>query len=1066
MEFTGERFVPLVEGDIQLEHLHRYHAARQVVHGKRVLDIACGEGYGSDILATAAASVIGVDVDDATVAHAQRVYSRANLSFLQGDCVAIPIGDASVDVVVSFETIEHLTDHNRMMREIKRVLTPVGVLVLSSPDKREYSDIPNYQNPYHLRELYLSELHELLSRHFAHHNIYGQRVVYASAIAPTTSGSVPFIGYRTDSGGVVEGTGLPNPVFLIAVASDDGVPDLPAGLFIPQRPPYLSEITALSERVCGHKKREAADGLRIASLQEELAGLQQKLAELEAHAALRVASLRGELDRQVAALEALNQAYLKSTSWRVTKPMRMVKSTLYLGLAQAVRFTYRTFPVPFGVKLGIKNYLFTHHGPTFRRTGAYLRWQQGRPHRPSTAAALPPPGPTEMSWAADGRREWQSYDSVKQRIRAILAQRRATVRYVPRPMIKLGEQDYVSAAARIDLPPSGDAPEVSVILPVFNELTCTIECILSLAAAADSISFEVIVANDASTDRTQEVLNPVPHLRLTNQPRNVGFLRNCNSAAQIALGHRLVFLNNDTQVSKGWLAGLLRAFDEKDGVGAVGPRVVYPSGALQEAGVRIRREGAVEMIGLNDAPDAPRWSYRRDVDYVSGVCMMLDRALFESLGGFADDLAPAYCEDLDLCLRIRARGLRVLYTPDAEISHHLSKTSNSVGNAYKNRLIARNMQHLADRKQVALDAIDDLRVIAFYLPQFHPVPENDLWWGPGFTDWTNVAKAKPNYVGHYQPRLPADLGYYDLRVEDVMDKQWDLAARYGVDGFCYYYYWFHGHRLLDGPLDRLLLPDSEAHPFCLCWANENWTRKWDGQDKEVLIAQRHSAEDDLAVIRDLMRYMRHAAYIKIRGRPLLLVYRTDLFPDFKTTAQNWREECRKLGLGEIYLAFVESFGFADANASPAAYGCDASVEFPAHNMPDICGPSGPLLNLAFEGRVADYETTAVRYATRRHPGFTRFRTVMPGWDNTARRPNNSFCLDNATPGAFQAWTEAVIAEAKCDLQGDARLVFVNAWNEWAEGAYLEPDRRFGHSFLEAIRNARDAGHLLRPAEER
>jgi lipopolysaccharide biosynthesis protein len=373
--------------------------------------------------------------------------------------------------------------------------------------------------------------------------------------------------------------------------------------------------------------------------------------------------------------------------------------------------------------------------------------------------------------------------------------------------------------------------------------------------------------------------------------------------------------------------------------------------------------------------------------------------------------------------------------------------------------ITRNFQVIAERHQPLLDEIDDVRLIAFYLPQFYPFQQNDLWWGTGFTDWTNVTRARPNWEGHYQPRVPADLGYYDLSRPETMDRQWQLAQRYGVDAFCYYYYWFAGTRLLDRPLERLLDPAQPAQPFCLCWANENWTRRWDGQDRDVLIAQRHSADDDVAVIRDMARYISHPSYLRVDGRPLILVYRVDLFPDFVRTAERWRSECRQAGIGEIQLAMVESFRFAGESVDPAKFGCDAAVEFPAHHIPDAHPPAERMLNPRYAGSVADYADAAVRRATRLHPGYRLYRGVMPGWDNTARRQDASFVLQNSTPGAFQAWLEAAIAEAKRDLQGDERLVFINAWNEWAEAAYLEPDQRFGHTYLEAVRNARAASRF-------
>jgi lipopolysaccharide biosynthesis protein len=352
-----------------------------------------------------------------------------------------------------------------------------------------------------------------------------------------------------------------------------------------------------------------------------------------------------------------------------------------------------------------------------------------------------------------------------------------------------------------------------------------------------------------------------------------------------------------------------------------------------------------------------------------------------------------------------------------------------------------------------IEALNQVRLIAFYLPQYHPIPENDRWWGTGFTEWANVAKAKPSFEGHYQPHLPADLGFYDLRVNEVMDEQAALAQRYGIHGFCYYYYWFSGKRLLELPLERMLVTGKPDIPFCLCWANENWTRRWDGKENEVLMGQHHSDSDDEAVMLDVVRYFRHRNYVRINGRPLFLVYHSDRLPDVKRTAEIWRAVCRAEGIGEIYLASAETFRQSISPKPPFDRGCDAGVEFPPHESSSPIPVPGPLLNPAFAGMVSEYRSLVLRYTRRDMPGYVRFRTVVPSWDNTPRQPDRAFVFHRSSPGAFQAWLETAIEDTREQHCGEERIVFVNAWNEWAEGTHLEPDQRFGHGYLEAVRNA-------------
>jgi glycosyltransferase involved in cell wall biosynthesis/ubiquinone/menaquinone biosynthesis C-methylase UbiE len=338
-----------------------------------------------------------------------------------------------------------------------------------------------------------------------------------------------------------------------------------------------------------------------------------------------------------------------------------------------------------------------------------------------------------------------------------------------------------------------------------------------------------------------------------------------------------------------------------------------------------------------------------------------------------------------------------------------------------------------------------VKLIAFYLPQFHPIPENDKWWEMGFTEWTNVRRAKPNFGGHVQPNLPAELGFYDLRDSEVMEKQTKLAREHGIFGFCYYYYWFNGKRLLEMPVDRMLASGQPDFPFCLCWANENWTRRWDGQDSEVLMHQDYSEAADEQFIRDILPFLRDRRYIRVNGKPLLMVYRIDKLPDAKSTAERWRRVAGENGLPGLHLTSVQSFGIGD----PRGYGFDASVEFPPH-MPHklIDNGSWPGLNENFAGYLEDYVQTADEYVKLPAAGYPWYRGVMPGWDNTPRRMQAAHIYVHSSPQKYQKWLRQTVGQT-LGQPGQAPLVFVNSWNEWAEGAQLEPDQWHGRGNLDA-----------------
>lgn len=357
--------------------------------------------------------------------------------------------------------------------------------------------------------------------------------------------------------------------------------------------------------------------------------------------------------------------------------------------------------------------------------------------------------------------------------------------------------------------------------------------------------------------------------------------------------------------------------------------------------------------------------------------------------------------------------------------------------------------YVAHRSE-ALPAPLPATLVAFYLPQFHPFAENDAWWGKGFTEWRNVTRALPQFEGHIQPRLPADLGFYDLRTPQVMRDQAQLAREYGIGAFCFYYYWFSGTTLMETPLRQWLADDSIDLPFCLCWANENWARRWDGRDEDILIGQQHSAEDDLAFIAHVADYLRDRRALTVDGKPMLLVYRPHLLPDARATARRWRQWCLDNGIGEIHLAYVQGFERPD----PRDIGFDAAVEFPPNmSNPRSLTADQYLINPDFQGDVRDWRELAAEIAARPLPPYMLYPGVNPGWDNEARRSGKGRVYLHASPRGYGDWLSTTVHTRLAAAPANQRLVFINAWNEWAEGAVLEPDARLGHAYLEATRKA-------------
>ena len=1121
LPWTGERLVPTCRGQILYEHLHRYAVAVTLAHGKRVLDIACGEGYGSNLLAAAGAEVIGIDIAPDVIAHAKRAYPRQNLIFREGSCLNIPVDDKSIDLVVSFETIEHLDDHEQFLREIKRVLSDSGALIISSPDKREYTDRIGNKNRFHKLELNHEDFYSLLKKHFKNCRIAKQRLVVGSWIAPdkTSAGDVPGT-FGGDIGSVDFQGGVPQGIYSIALCSDASLPKLKFGIFEDSR--ESKNTWALLER------SNSTPTLQVfADCGEGFVDACSMVANLQPDA---WQTIHFENFERISAIGSSNVQRLRVDP--VDRPACVIISRILItGYSDGATIYSAASPAEFDA-IRCSAGLLKHSG----EEGLFLIATDADPqlYLPHFDLVTSNPcrfeltlkislNPTEAvtryhralrdnSLLRETLRV--SEDSKKQinELRTKNDQQREELRALTREAAQAQRQIQATESENTLLSNRLVALEQNV-RDFANTLglnrqglgradSPTAALIRSLSRSIRQLRWKAFFWKVAKLLGLKAIAGINPRSAASQLKRELEGVKRILKSKKTSPGGALAALTALIFLRRRATTHFTRsrAMSSRDSAAmqALFDQFWYTKTHPAAATTPMPPLQYYLTLGVKEGHN-PHPLF--DVNWYLSRPPRLENLEISPLEHYAghgpsDERSPhpqfdsafyiAQCpdclsSDLPPLAHYLTTGWKLGCRPNPNfdpkfylqtypevaaakiepLTHYVlwgqSEGRYSCQENVPFRFSTPDFE--IPRTPLSSDSVIVPRVkaIAFYLPQFHPIPENDRWWGEGFTEWNNVRSGSPNYPDHYQPHVPIDLGYYDLRDPEVLRKQTELARTYGISGFCFYYYWFGGKVLLDLPIRTMLKTGQPDFPFCICWANENWTKRWDGREEDVLIAQNHSNEDDDNFIEHIEQVLLQKNYIRVNGKPLLLVYRPSLLPSAVETTARWRNYFRRRGHGDLHLTMVRSFY---DQTEPQGYGFDAAVQFPPHFPAVSVKPWIPQKNEGFAGDVHDYLALRKLTLEQLHSFTQRNRTypgVAPSWDNTARRGRDAIIWANSSPEAYYEWLSAAADEVQKTQTGDERLLFINAWNEWGEGCHLEPDVRYRYAWLNATRLALEAG---------